>query len=103
VILCSGLGAERLEVVARHHLRGVWRAGDARAGEDVEAEVAAAFSPFVVLFGEDGADEADQGVPAGEDPDDVGAAADFPVQPFLYPALVAGSSRGAWVVSGLAG
>ena len=57
--------------------------GDAGAGEDVQAEVAAAFGPFVVLLGQDGADEADQGVPAGEDPDHVGAAADFPVQPFL--------------------
>jgi hypothetical protein len=27
------------------------------AGEDVEAEVAAAFGPFVMLFGEDGTDE----------------------------------------------
>jgi hypothetical protein len=36
-----------------------------------------------VLFGQDRADQADQGVAAGEDPDDVGAAADLPVQPFL--------------------
>jgi hypothetical protein len=36
--------------------------GDSRAGEDVEAEVAAAFSPFVLLFGQDGADEACQGI-----------------------------------------
>ncbi len=43
-----------------------------------------------MLVGQDGADEADQGVTAGEDPDDVGAPADFPVQAFLYPALVAG-------------
>ena len=39
--------------------------------EDVEAEVAAAFGPFVVLFGEDGADEADERVAVGEDADDV--------------------------------
>jgi hypothetical protein len=38
-------------------------------GEDVEAEVAAAFGPFVVLLGQHGADEADQGIAAGEDPD----------------------------------
>jgi hypothetical protein len=57
-----------------------------------------------VLFGQDGADEADQGVAAGEDPDDVGAAADLAVQPFLYPALVAGASRRVlWLVSGRAG
>src|SRR4029453_19107791 len=42
-------------------------------GEDVQAEVAAAFGPFVVLFGQDGADEADQGIPVGEDADHVGA------------------------------
>ena len=66
------------------HLRGgAGREGDAGAGEDVEAEVAAAFGPFVVLLGQDGADEADQGVAAGEDPDDVGAAADLAVQPLL--------------------
>ena len=46
-----------------------WRR--AGAGEDVEAEVAAAFGPFVVLFGEDGADEADEGVAVGVDADDV--------------------------------
>jgi hypothetical protein len=37
VILCFGLGAERLEVVVRGHLRGAGCAGDAGAGEDVEA------------------------------------------------------------------
>ena len=36
--------------------------------EDVEAEVAAAFGPFVVLFGEDGADEADQRIAVGKMP-----------------------------------
>jgi len=36
-----------------------------------------------VLFGEHGADEADEGVTAGEDADDVGAAADLAVEPFL--------------------
>jgi hypothetical protein len=43
------------------------------AGEDVESEVAAAFGPFVVLFGQDGADESDDAGPVGEDPDDAGA------------------------------
>ena len=33
--------------------------------------------------GQDGADEADQGVAAGKDPDDVGAAADLAVHAFL--------------------
>jgi hypothetical protein len=36
------------------------------SGEDVESEVAAAFGPFVVLFGEDGADEADDAGAVGE-------------------------------------
>ena len=36
-----------------------------------------------MLFGQDGADEARQGVAVGEDPDDVGAAADVLVEPFL--------------------
>jgi hypothetical protein len=45
------------------------------SGEDVEPEVAAAFGAFVVLLGEDGADEADDRVPVGEDADHVGAAA----------------------------
>jgi hypothetical protein len=57
--------------------------GGAGAGEDVESEVAAAFGPFVVLFGQDGAGEADQGIAAGEDSDDVGAPADLAVQPFF--------------------
>ena len=35
--------------------------------EGVRAEVAAALSPFVGLLGQDGADQADDGVPVGED------------------------------------
>jgi hypothetical protein len=38
----------------------------AGAGDDVEAEAAAAFGPFVGLLGQDSADEADGGVAAGE-------------------------------------
>ena len=49
----------------------------------VQAHVATAFGPFVALFGQDRADEADEGVAAGEDADHVGAAADLLVQPFL--------------------
>jgi hypothetical protein len=33
-----------------------------------------------VLLGQDGADEADQGVSVGEDPDDIGVVADLPVE-----------------------
>jgi hypothetical protein len=56
--------------------------GEAGLGEDVEAEVAASFDPVVVLLGQDGSDEADQGVAVGEDPDDVGAAADLAAEAF---------------------
>jgi len=58
--------------------------GDAGSGQGVEAEVAAAFDPVVVLFGEDGTDEADQGVAVGKDADDVGAAPDLVQQPDGY-------------------
>ena len=36
-----------------------------------------------MLFGQDGADEADESVAVGEDADDIGAAADLLVQAFL--------------------
>ncbi len=36
-----------------------------------------------MLLREHGADETDQGLPVGEDPDDIGAAADLPVEAFL--------------------
>jgi hypothetical protein len=49
----------------------------------VEGQVAAAFDPLVVLFGQHGADEAGDGVAVGEDADDVGAAADLAVGAFL--------------------
>ena len=75
---CCGLQFGQLGGVGRVRLRG-----GAGSGEDVEAEVAAAFGPFVVLFGQDGADEADDGVAVGEDPDDVGAAADLAVEPLV--------------------
>jgi len=38
------------------------------SGDDVESEVAASFGPLVVLFGEHGADESDDGLAVGEDP-----------------------------------
>src|SRR5918998_6010793 len=79
-------GAERRDGVGGGHLLavggGVGDGGEAGAGQDVEAEVAASFGPLVVLLSEDGADQADQGVAVGEDPDDVGAATDLTVQPF---------------------
>jgi hypothetical protein len=42
--------------------------------------VASSLGTLVVLFGQDGADEANESVAVGEDPDDVSAAADLPVQ-----------------------
>ena len=66
-------------------------------GECVESEVAAGLGPFVVLFGEDRADEADDGVAVGEDTDDVGAAADLAVEALVG---VAGTRSGARSLSG---
>ena len=80
-------GGDCLEVGGRGHLLvaggGSWDDGDAGAGQDVEAEVAAPFDPFVVLLGQDRADEADQAGAVGKDPDDVCAAADLPVEGFF--------------------
>jgi hypothetical protein len=45
--------------------------------EDLGADVAALFGPLARLLGQDGADQADDCVAAGEDPDDVGASADL--------------------------
>lgn len=56
---------------------------EAGFGEEFQAHVAACLGPFVGLFGQDSADEADDRRSVGEDPDDVGAAADFLVEPFL--------------------
>ena len=80
MILWSGLCAERLDLGCHLRVGAGGCEGDAGSGEDVEAEVAAAFGPFVVLLGQDGSDEADEGVAAGEDPDDVGSAAYFLIQ-----------------------
>jgi hypothetical protein len=63
------------------HLLGAGSFADAAGfGEGFEAEVAALLGPFVVLFGQDGADEANDAVAVGEDADDVGAAADLSVE-----------------------
>jgi len=76
-------GAERRHGRGRLLLAAGGGGSESAAVQGVEAEVAAAFDPLVVLFGEDGADEAVQGVAVGEDADDVGAAADLAVEPFL--------------------
>jgi hypothetical protein len=75
------LGADRAELVCCRLLHVV--GGDeieAALGEDFEAEVAAAVGPLVVLLGQDGADESDDGAAVGED---VGAAADLAVEAFV--------------------
>ncbi|ETZ27042.1 hypothetical protein L843_5554 [Mycobacterium intracellulare MIN_061107_1834] len=53
--------------------------------EDVEAEVAAGFGPFVVLFGSTAPTRRIRRC-GREDSDDVGAPADFLVESFFYPA-----------------
>ena len=47
----------------------------------LDREVAAADEPLVVLLGQQRAGEPDHGLVVGEDPDDVGAAADLLVDP----------------------
>jgi hypothetical protein len=74
------LGAEFEGGVGHLLGAGVGDEGEAAFGEDVEAEVAAAFGPFVGLLGKDRADEADDRVAVGEDADAVGAAADLSVE-----------------------
>ena len=77
-------------------------------GEDFQAHIAAGLGPFVVLLGQHRADQADDGVAAGEDADHVGAAADFLVQPLLRvvspdlaPDLAGEGGEGQDVVPGL--
>src|SRR2546430_2651915 len=57
--------------------------GQAGLVEDFDAHVSALLGPFVGLFGQDCADQPDDGGPVGEDPNDVGAAADLFVQALL--------------------
>ena len=52
-----------------------------RLGDRLDAHVAAADGPLVVLLGEQCTDKADDRGPVGEDADDVGAATDLAVQP----------------------
>ena len=91
------------------HLRlrvGVGGQGESASAQDFESEVAASFGPFVGLLGQDGADEADDGVAVGEDADAVGAAADLAVEPLggvvgpdLPPHVVGERGEGEQVLS----
>jgi hypothetical protein len=84
--------------------------GGAGAGQHVQGQVTAAFGPFVVLLGQDGADQADDRGAAGEDAHDVGAAPDLLVQPLvrvvapdLPPELLGQGGEGEQVGAGGAG
>jgi hypothetical protein len=66
-VILGFLGAEGAEFGCGFLLVGRDE-GEAGAAEDVKAEVAASFDPFVVLFGEDRADEPEQGAGRGRCP-----------------------------------
>lgn len=70
----------------RHHLRahhGLLLRGQGLTapGEQFQAEIPAAFGPFICLLGQHGPDQAHHGIPVREDPHRVRAAPDLPVQP----------------------
>jgi hypothetical protein len=81
--LCSG--GDGLDGHLVGYLLGGAALDGLASGEDVESEVAASFCTFVVLFSQHGSDEPDERVGVGEDPDDVGASADLPVETFVGP------------------
>lgn len=64
---------------------GLVCAGQCRsgAGEDLEAKISAAFNPFVVLFGQHGPDQADDGGPVGEDAHDISPAPNLSIEALL--------------------
>jgi len=80
-LVIEGLGADRADgcAILLVLVSGVGDPGEPGAGQDLESEVAAPFGPLVVLLGQDRPDEADDRAAVREDPDDVGAAADLPV------------------------
>ena len=80
-MLC-GDGGQRHLLVRGVVIGGVVHESELGLGEDFQADVAAQLGPFVVLFGEHGTEEADERVSVGEDADDVGVAADLPVESF---------------------
>ena len=77
------LGADRFDGI--HLLGGGVVAGGSGAdfGEDLESHVPAGLGPFVVLLHEHVAGEADDGVAAREDADEVGPAAQLAVEALL--------------------
>ena len=76
--------------------------------EDLQAHVAALLGPFVGLLGRDRTDEPHDRGPVGEDPDDLGTAADLFVEslprvvgPNLTPDLVREGGEREQVVAGV--
>jgi hypothetical protein len=55
----SGLARRVLASRVRATTPGCWEQGDAAADQDVPAEAALSFGPFVVLLGEHDADQAE--------------------------------------------
>ena len=78
------------------HLLGLGGADGLGFGEGVEADVAAGLGPFVVLFGEDSANEADDHVTVGEYPNDVGAGADLAVESLSTGCSTRSAARVLW-------
>jgi hypothetical protein len=64
-------------------LLGVVADGDQAGPDCLDAQVAAGDLPLVVLLGQHRADQSDDRLVVGEDPHDVGATADFAVEPLL--------------------
>jgi hypothetical protein len=60
----------------------------------IDGHVAAHDGPVVVDLAEHRTDQADDGVPVGEDANDVGAAPELAVQTLLHPCSVSGASGG---------
>lgn len=71
-MILRGSGGECGQGISSDLGFGAGDAVDAAAGQDFEAEVAPAFGSFVGLFGQDCADEPDDGCSGWEVPDCVG-------------------------------
>ena len=65
-------------------LVGLGDDGQLAAADRIDADVAPCDLLFVVLLGQDGADQARDRGPVGEDAYNVGAAAQFAVEPLLW-------------------
>ena len=86
--LAVGVAGHLLEVAAGDVEPGL--------GEAFGGHVAAGDGPLVVLFGEHGADETDHGLAVGEDPDNIGAATELFVEPFLRGCSTRSGASALW-------